>query len=160
MLVVIGKIEDSNGKLEACRLIDTETMNVGDISIKRIKDAVRSNTKIKGFAISRNNDLYAGRVRETVVRDKGLKFSWHRIPNLTGNGELINPEDNKYITLIGWKGFAEAKQYYLVNYKGELTKLNLKEFIAKIKADEINGALLSKNSELPSISRDLDIEII
>ena len=55
MLIVIGKIEDSNGKLEACRLIDTETMNVGDISIKRIKDAVRSNTKIDTRLISTND---------------------------------------------------------------------------------------------------------
>ena len=160
MLIVIGKIENSNGKLEACRLIDTETMNVRDISIKRIKDAVRSGTKIKGFTITRNNDLYSGNIRETVVRDKGTKFSWNRIPNLTGIGELINQDDANNLTVIGWKGFAEAKQYYLVNYKGEQIKLSLTEFIEKLKSDEINGAILNTNSSIPSISRDLDLEIL
>jgi len=161
MLVIIGKIENTNGRLEACRVVDTETLEVKDVSMKRIRKSVTEGVRVKGLIATSHTDLYSENVRKATVKEKGLKFRWGKIPQLNGSGQLINSADEKYLTVYGWKGFAEAKKYYLLNYKGEQIILDLKNFTEKVKRDEVNGATMDKkNMNIPLISKELDMEIV
>lgn len=165
MYVVIGKIETKDGnkiKLDACRIIDTDTREVMDISIVKIRNALRNGVHVLGFKA--NYSLKATKenikVHPEVARSGDSKFRWRNIPRLTGNGELVDAKDAKYMTVIGWHGFAEMKKYHLVDWQGKEVVLSLNEFIEKVQADEINGAAYDDKYNRPTINKELNNEFI
>ena len=160
MKITIGQIKDIGGKkLEACRVVDTATGEVRNISYNKIREeVVKNKQKIKGFVITEVIDYYNGTVKEALKHEKG-KFSFDKIPELNGNGELKRAEDSRFITVYGWKGFAETKKYYCYDYKGNSIELNLKEFEEKVRRREVNGAFINPRTGSVAISEDLNIEI-
>lgn len=160
MIIVIGKIEDAGGVLEACRVIDSKTKEVKEISFEKIKKAMKEDgTQIKGFKLIDKTDYNSEKLKKSVVKEKTNKFNFNRIPRLNGAGELIDSTEEKQLTLFGWKGFAEMKRYHLFNYKGEEIVLDITELTEKVTAGEINGAVINPRTNKPIISKDLDIEI-
>lgn len=163
MYVVIGKIEaqgNNVSKLEACRIFDTDTKEVKDISITKIRKALKNGVRVVGFKIMYNIDATTkkGAVRSNVSRNNTAKFRWRNIPRLTGKGELINTEDAKYMTVIGWSGFAEMKKYHLIDWQGKETLINIEEFIEKVKAEEVNGVSYDSKYNKPLLSKELNEE--
>ncbi|MFG6344657.1 MAG: hypothetical protein K1W35_13025 [Lachnospiraceae bacterium] len=164
MYIVIGKIETQDGnrtKLDACRIIDTDTREVKDISIVKIKNAIINGVQVIGFkaihSVKANKDNVA--IGTRVSKSQTSNFRWKKVPRLTGNGELIDIEDAKYITVIGWSGFAEMKTYYLINWQGKEIKLNLQELIKKVQADEVNGASYDTKYSRPVMNKELNKEL-
>lgn len=162
MYIVIGKIKDPNTKkIEACRIIDSNTKEVKIISAIRIRDAVKRGIKVQGFkkfTIITNNKNFD--VQTETTKAETSKFKWRKVPLLTGAGELVNKEDEKYLTVFGWKGFAEEKRYQLFDWEGKEVTLSVDEFIQKLKADEINGASFDYKNNKPILLRELNIEIV
>lgn len=164
MFIVIGKIEMKDGnkkKLDACRMFNTDTMEVQNISIGKIREAIRNGTHVLGFRTFYlvQTTIKDVNLKTTVTKDTTPKFRWRKVPRLTGNGELIDIEDAKYMTVIGWHGFAEMKTYHLVNWQGKEVLVNLEEFTRKVKANEINGASYDNKYNRITISRELNKEL-
>ena len=160
MLIVIGKIEDDSGKLEACRVIDSNTKEVQDVYIKKIEKALKEkHIKLKGFRLVEVNDYPKETIKESLRKEKTARFKYSKIPSLNGAGNPRRPEDEQMLTLFGWKGFAEMKEYHLFNYKGEETVLNATEFKDKVASGLINGAALHPRTGKPVLSQDLNIEL-
>lgn len=163
MKITIGQIKDMDGKkLEACRVVDTATGEVKNISYNKIREQVVTNKqKIKGFVVTEITDYYNIdniKVKESMKHEKG-KFSFEKIPQLKGTGELVNPEDSRFITVYGWKGFAEDKVYYCYDYQGNIIKLNIKEFDERVRRREVNGAFINPRTKKVAVCEDLSIEI-
>lgn len=141
MFVVIGKIEaetknNKRKRLEACRIVDTETKEVQDISIGRIKNAIKGGVHVVGFSFDKENNN---------IHQENRLIKWSRIPALNGSGELINEEDAKYMVVFGWHGFVEMKKYHMFNWKGEEVVLSAEEVVNKLKSKEISGINLAKD---------------
>ena len=160
MLIIIGKIETSDGKPEAYRLMDTETRVVKDISAERIKNAVKADVKIKGFVKVDVEDPLKGGVKGAVRKEKNSTWKYSKVALLNGSGELVKEEQSKLLTVYGWHGFAEVKKYHLLNYKGEEIILNVQEFKDKVAAGLVNGATINSRTGKVIVARDLDVEII
>lgn len=153
MQVIIGIIEDMNKKIEACRVFDTDTERFKDISYGRVKNIVCSGQRVVGLKVENRFDYYGGNEKKIVKLEKG---TWHinRVTRLTGAGQPIGKQFN---TIIGWTGFAEVKQYYIVGYDGTVSKLSLKEFKQKVSNQEINGASIKESNLV--ICRSLNKEL-
>lgn len=159
MLIVIGRIKSTDGKkIEACRIIDTKTKEVKLVSFANIKKALCQGEKIKGFKRIESVNYVSGHIKVNITKEKG-KFTFNKLPELNGIGELVNAEDSNKLILYGWKGFAEAKKYHLFNYKGEEVVLDIKQFEEKVRAGEVNGAIINTVTGKPIISADLNIEL-
>lgn len=159
MLILIGRIQSTDGKtLEACKLIDSETKEVKTVSFEKVREAVLNGEKIKGFKVFESINYVSGSVKKSIVKEKG-KFAIHKVPELNGKGELIRESDRNKLVVYGWKGFAEAKEFHLFNYKGEEVVLNIKQFTDKVSAGEVNGAVINKKTGRPMIAIDFNNEI-
>lgn len=158
MKLIVGKIL-SGKRLEACRVVDTETLEVKIISYSCIQEDIMKGEKVKGL---RTNTLYnymKGVDKKVITKEKG-KWNFGKVPSLNGKGELIDPDDAKYLSLYGWRGFAEAKKYCLFNYLGDQVFLDVDTFKEKVKAGEINGATIYPKTGNPLICCDLQNEIM
>lgn len=142
MKVVIGKIMTDTGKIEACRVFNDKEHEFLDMSLKRIREEIEAGQEIVGFKLTQTNNYMSGDIKRNLTKERG-KFNFNKVPVITGNGELVNEAEHDLLTVIAWHGFAEAKKYICVDYKGENTELNKEEFIQQVKADKINGAIIS-----------------
>lgn len=162
-IVVIGKIQkDNKASIEACRLIDTVSKEMHDLSLERIKLLIKSGVQIKGFVLTEPCENYCIKKKaadKVLKKENTNQFRFSRVPMLRGSGELINTSDNRFLTVYGWKGFAELKEYYLFNYKGETTILSQAEFEDKVRKQEINGASINPKTNKVIISKSLSLEI-
>lgn len=159
MFIIISKICSTDGKtVEACRLIDPATKEVKTVAFDKIREAVLKGEVIKGFKVFESINYVTGHIKRSVTKEKG-KFSMSRVPEMNGKGELINPSDKNILMVYGWKGFAEAKEFHLFNYKGEEVLLTVDQFSNKVKAGEVNGALINKKTGKPMIAVELNKEI-
>lgn len=158
MLIVIGKIE-CNSKLEAVRVVDTDSKQVKDVSYHSIRrKMIENNVKVKGFQKSQILDYSVGAVKDIIKKEKG-NYNFSKLPALNGKGELINSTDARFLVIYGWSGFVEEKRYHCFNWKGETVLLNIEEFQKKVLANEINGAgIVVKNNKIV-IAKELDVEI-
>lgn len=160
MYVIIGNIVNEQGEVEACKIFDTTTFNTGIYSMAKIKNAMRErhNLKVKGLKLVEkytwdNKKIYL------VCKEKERRFNFNKIPKLNGAGELINVEDAKKLTVIGWHDFAEMKKYHCIDYKGQEVIINITEFIKKVKENQINGAFYNVKRNRVNLCKDLNIEI-
>lgn len=159
MVVIIAKMEKNSNKLEACRLFDTDTRKIKDVSYKAIRKAiVNGEIQIKGFVLADKTNYSTGRVSMTLKKDKG-RFSFTKVPSINGEGELLNPEDAKYMAVFGWRGFLERKVYYCVDYKGDVTEMKVNDFIESVKSGVINGASISIRTGDAILSSELENEV-
>lgn len=158
MYIIIGQI-DSNEKvntIEACRIIDTETKEIKDIYIERIKQSVKNGVKVVGLK-AYNKVNWRSNKKSMIVKKEIRRFDWEKIPKLNGAGQLLNDEDARFVTVYGWSGFAEMKRYHVINYEGEETLLTIDELRNKISNNEVNGAILHNNKVqiLEELSKEL-----
>lgn len=144
MKIIVGQITKSKTKVEAFQVYDTSTGKVELISYEKCKNMVAAGDQLVGLRTEKHFSYATGKEVITVKKERG-KFNMIKVPVLNGVGELINPEDDRLLTVIGWKGFAEIKKYHLVDYKGQLHELSTKEFEEKVKVSEVNGAYCSNN---------------
>lgn len=160
MLIIIGKFLDADGKVEACRILETDTKETGDFSLKKIKDAMKANNSIhvKGLKLTEKEGIKRDRVL-LVVKEKEMKFNFSKVPELKGSGDVARPEEERKITLVGWTGFSEMKKYHCVDYKGHVEVMDIAEFTKRVKANEVNGANYNPKTHRAVICNDLNIEL-
>ena len=144
MKIIVGQILKTKTKVEAYQIYDTSTKTVELTSYEKCKGMVAAGDQLVGLRTEKHFSYATGKEVITVKKERG-KFNMSKVPEINGAGELINPEDGRLLTVIGWKGFAEIKKYHLVDYKGQLHELSTKEFEEKVNRAEINGAYCSNN---------------
>lgn len=159
MLMALGKVQKTKKELEACLVIDTNTKETKMVSVARLKQALSKGVRIKGIRLGKTTYYIRGYVQTGICREKGL-FSFSKLPELNGYGELINEVDRNKLVVYAWQGFADAKQYHLLNYKGEEVVLGLEAFIEQLKAGNINGASYNEKTNTVNISDELNVEIV
>lgn len=158
MLICIGKIEKDNRMIEACKVIDSISKEVRIISINKVKNILNSGVPIKGFILVEPTKYY-GNTEKILKRENTNQFKFSRVPKINGAGELIDPEDEKILTVYAWEGFAELKRYHLFNYKGETIILSKQEFEEKVQKREVNGACISNKTGKVIMTECLNVEI-
>ncbi|MBD5508830.1 MAG: hypothetical protein HDR05_12505 [Lachnospiraceae bacterium] len=156
MLICIGKIEKNNGVLEACKIADSISKEVRILSVQKAKEILKAGIPIKGLLLS---EKYFGKMQYSVKRENTNTFKFSKVPKINGAGELINTEDEKVLTVYGWSGFAELKQYHFFNYKGETVILSKQEFEDKVHKKEINGAYFNDQTGKIVMVGSLNVEV-
>ena len=159
MFVIIAKVVNLNGEIEAVRVFNPQTKENRIISVGRVKQAVLNGQKIKGYKKVEVNDYLNATVRTHVVKEKSLTYNLNRVASLNGKGELRNAEDAKILVYCGWKGFAEMKRHYLYNYLGEVKLADKEQLLSLIKQGVVNGAAYKTDTDKIIISDDLNNEI-
>ena len=156
VIVIIGIIENTNKRIEACRVFNSDTESFMDISYEKVKDMVSNGQRIVGLKLENRFDYYSGTEKKIVKTEKGT-WNIKRVTRLNGAGQLID-DGKEFSTVIGWTGFAEVKRYYIVSWNGIITKLNVEEFKSKVVKQEINGAYIDTYSNKLVVCKDLNIE--
>lgn len=157
MIICIGKIEKDTRGLEACRLVDSISKEVRILSMSKIKKLIESGIPIKGFILAEPNNFYT-KVNTILKKENTNQFRFSKMPKLNGEGELVNPEDERFLTVYAWEGFAESRKYHLFNYKGETVILTKQEFIEKVRKKEVNGACIHSKTGKVLMSNSLNME--
>lgn len=154
MFIIIARIR-SDKKVrasfthdEAYRIFDTKTKKIKDVPRKTVVDAVKKGTKIKGLKTCPST--------VGIIREKG-SYSLNDIPFIDGYGNLINPEDARKLVVYGYKGFAEAKKFCVIDYKGKTDTYNISSFHDAIAHNNIIGAKLV--NDRISVCKDLYNEV-
>lgn len=155
MYVVIAKILSADGKIEACRIYDPETLEVGIFSTRKIRKHVREGGTVVGFKTAYT--IVNEKVKVQISKERG-KFNFSKIPEIDGKGDLKDLEDMDQMTVVGWNGFAEMKKYLCVDYKGTVNMIPVDEFKQKVKENKINGAIFNDRTGKCMILGALDIE--
>lgn len=158
MKIVIAKILTDTGSIEACRVFDTITKTTEELSLKKIRVLINSGETIVGFKITHVNNYLKANVKCNLIKERG-KFSFNKVPVITGSGDLVNKSDADKLTVYGWKGFAEAKKYFCLDYTGKEVTLSVEEFKQKVTEDKINGAMMNPKTGKPNILNLLDNEM-
>lgn len=158
MKIVIAKILTDTGSIEACRVFDIFTKSTEELSLKKIRVLINSGETIVGFKTAHVNNYMSGNVKTNLIKERG-KFSFNKVPVITGSGDLVNKSDADKLTVYGWKGFAEAKKYFCLDYTGKEVTLSVEEFKQKVTEDKINGAMMNPKTGKPNILNLLDNEM-
>lgn len=153
MLIAIGRINDTVNRLEAVKVFDTSTQNYQIVSYKKLKLAIRKGYTVKGFKIRESISL-----RGAVEKESNNCWRFNRIPLINGSGQLVNEADAENIVVFGWRGFAEAKEYYGVDYRGKVIAIKTDELLERIKKSKVNGACINSVGTI-SLSSELDNEL-
>lgn len=158
MKIVIGKILTDTDKIEACRVFDTNTKSTEELSLKKIRALITSGETVVGFKLTHINNYLKGNIKNNLTKERG-KFSFNKVPTITGSGDLVNEDDKDILTVYGWKGFAEAKKYICIDYKGQETILNLADFKELVKQNKINGTIINDKTNKLMLMDALDNEL-
>ena len=137
MLVIIGKIMNKENKVEAVRIFDTVNSTCKDYSIKRARKAVRLGLEIIGLRKSNN----------AVNFENTNLFSFSKVTKINGSGFPLDNNDMKLV-YSGWRGFAEMKRYYVIDYKGIEAEVNEEQFLNMVKNKMVNGASMSNSGRV------------
>lgn len=157
MKVIIGIIENSRKKIEACRVFDTNTESFKDTSYEKVKEMICDGQRIVGFKLENRIDYYSESEKKIIKPEKGT-WNINNVSKLNGAGQLLE-NSKEFSTVIGWTGFAEVKQYYIVSWDGIITKISLKEFKEKVINREVNGAYINADSSKLVVCKDLNVEM-
>lgn len=158
MKIVIGKISQSDSNnIEACKIVDVDTKKVEIISYNNIKKLI-SNEMVIGFKVNEINNYTSDKNRYVIKKDKG-RFTFNKVPDINGKGELVNPEDSKYVTVFAWKGFAEAKTYFVFDHDGNVLELDVDKFEDMVRKDLVNGASINQVNGKITIKEELKREL-
>lgn len=158
MKIVIAKVLTDTGNIEACRVFNVSTKSTEELSLKKIRALINSGETIVGFKIANVSNYIRGNIKTNLVKERG-KFSFNKVPVITGSGNLVNKSDADKLTVYGWKGFAEAKKYFCLDYAGKEVILSVEEFKQKVTEDKINGAMINTKTGKINILSLLDNEM-
>ena len=159
MYVIIAKILTTNKKnVEAYKLYDTETKDVGIVSLKKVKEMIYAGTTVIGLKTTEQSNYSRGKMKISIVKERG-KFGFNKIPEIDGSGQPVNEEDKNRLTVLGWKGFAEVKKYICIDYEANIKELSVTEFEEAVRNNNINGASINPRTDRPAILNTLNIEL-
>lgn len=175
MVVTIAKIvynSEENMNLAKVKKGDTVEGYIlaeildGKVKVRMCSEAtirqavVDKNINIVGFCRAPQKSNFGDKSKDFILNKKhNNNWSMSRVPAVDGSGELKNSEDAVRKTVIGWNGFAEAKKFYALDYKGRVTVFNRKDFNEEVKANHINGATYNTKTCEPSLCDELNVEI-
>lgn len=128
MLIIIAKIVNKEDKVEAVRVYDTINGTCKDYSIQRARKAVRLGLEVIGLKYTSNG----------VNFENTNIFSFAKLPRINGAGIPLSDDATKMV-YSGWRGFAELKKYYVIDYKGIEAELTEEQFISLAERKLING---------------------
>ena len=139
MLIIIARVRSDKRVRasfthdEAYRIFNTENNSFVDVARKDILNMLKAGVKIKGLKIygPYNN----------LSTDKG-SYSLNKVPFIDGYGEVIDTNQKDIRVVYGYKGFAEAKRFCTVNYKGDIEEIDVTDFLKILEDNKINGAKL------------------
>lgn len=159
MYIIIAKIMTTDKRsIEACRLYNTDTKEIYTLSLKKIKMLIHSGKKVVGFKTTEVSNFTHGKLRKNVIKERG-KFNFNKVPEINGEGQLVNETDKDKKTVYGWKGFAEAKRYVCMDYTGTKKEYSITEFYKAVSEGIINGAIINPKTDKPIILSVLDVEL-
>lgn len=140
MQIIIARIKPDKRvrraftETEGYRIFDTDTREATIYTRQKVIDALKSGVKIKGLKISKKE--------YRLSRDNGV-FSLCKVPFIDGFGNYIDTPSAKDRIVYGYKGFAEAKKFYLVDHKGQTKVVPVDDFYKLVEQKEINGAKIN-----------------
>ena len=136
MYIILARIK-SDGKIrrvftetEGYRIFDSNTNKCEIVNQNNVKNSLKKGVTIKGLKLNENG---------SISKENGT-FSLSKIPFIDGFGNYIEAKSVRNKTVYGYKGFAEAKKFYLVDYTGKIYVTPVSEFYKMVERNEVNGA--------------------